>query len=126
MLSLGRIPMSRIGSLTLDDSGLIDLKNRPLTLTLHQLENEDIPTGIKRNLTYTNTTSYFPDLLTLHDNRLRHQPNATEDLDDCQDQMAVLSIMRSVLPQFLNREHDCGLFILLHAYKSQSSKHIYT
>ena len=55
MLSLGRIPLTRIGSFTLDNKGVLSLTNRPLTLQLQDLENGGIP-----------------DLLAYHDSRLRY------------------------------------------------------
>ncbi|KAJ5374603.1 hypothetical protein N7517_006609 [Penicillium concentricum] len=81
MLSLDRVKLPRIGSLTLDDDGLIELKNRPLTLRLQTFENEDIPT-IPRNSTYHSVEPYILDLLQLHDNRIHHQPNAIHNLND--------------------------------------------
>lgn len=35
MLSVAKLPMPRIGSWTMDNSGVISLTNRPLTLHLH-------------------------------------------------------------------------------------------
>src|SRR5580700_2489332 len=40
ILSLAQLPLPRIGSLTIDDRGILTLSNRPLTLRLHHLENE--------------------------------------------------------------------------------------
>lgn len=37
----------------MDDRGVVRLANRPLTLRLHQLENEGILTNMKRSTTYT-------------------------------------------------------------------------
>lgn len=55
MLSLAQVQFPRIGSLTMDDYGVVSLANRPLGLHLHQLENDKIPTGIPRDLTYATT-----------------------------------------------------------------------
>lgn len=75
MLSLNRIPLPRIVSLTLDHNGLIHLENRPLTLQLQAMENEGIPT-LPRHSTHGTVQRYIPDLLQNHDNRIYHQPNA--------------------------------------------------
>lgn len=56
-LSLARVPLQRIGSFTIDDGGVMSLANRPLTLRLHQLENEGIPIDIARQDTYTTQRS---------------------------------------------------------------------
>lgn len=42
ILSLAQTIFPRIGSLTIDNHGIISLANRPLTLQLHQRENEGI------------------------------------------------------------------------------------
>ncbi len=59
ILSLGRIPLARIGSFTLDNKGVLSLTNRPLTLQLHSLENGGIPTNVTRNDTYTAVEPYL-------------------------------------------------------------------
>ncbi|KAJ5781828.1 uncharacterized protein N7518_010311 [Penicillium psychrosexuale] len=109
MLSLNRVKLPRIGSLTLDDDGLIELKNRPLTLRLQTFENEGIPT-IPRNSTYQSVEPYILDLLQLHDNRIHHQPNAIHNLKDGQEQFAALTMMRALLPQFISRQYRDGPF----------------
>jgi len=111
MLSLGRIPLPRIGSFTINNHGVLSLTNRPLTLVLQRLENERIPTNIDRNLTYTTVEPYLLDLLALHDSRLRHQPNSVNDAADCRGQMAVLTGMRSILHHFHGRDFRQGPFI---------------
>ncbi|KAL9101741.1 MAG: hypothetical protein Q9163_003039 [Psora crenata] len=111
MLSLGRIPLSRIGSFTIDDAGVLSLTNRPLTVRLQQLENEGIPTyHIDRNLTYTTSEPYVLDLVALHDNRLVEQPNSIYDEVDCREQMTALNCVRSILPRFVNRDLRHGPF----------------
>jgi hypothetical protein len=79
ILSLARLPFDRIGSLTIDDQGILKHTNRPLTLRLHHLENETVPTNIDRDLTYSTSDSYFMDLLSYHDSRLRHAPKLTTE-----------------------------------------------
>ncbi|KAJ5476739.1 hypothetical protein N7475_002468 [Penicillium sp. IBT 31633x] len=109
MLSLNRVKLPRIGSLTLDDNGVIELKNRPLTLRLQTFENEGIST-IPRNSTYQCVEPYILDLLQLHDNRIHHQPNAIHHLKDGQEQFAALTMMRGLLPQFISRKYRNGPF----------------
>lgn len=111
ILSLNRVKLPRIGSLTLDDDGLIELKNRPLTLRLQTFENEGIPT-IPRDCTYQSVEPYILDLLQLHDNRIHHQPNAIHSLKDGQEQFAALTMMRGLLPQFISRQYRDGPFVL--------------
>ncbi|RHZ69166.1 hypothetical protein CDV55_106186 [Aspergillus turcosus] len=113
MLSLARVGFPRIGSLTMDNHAIVTLTNRPLTLQLHQLENESIPTNIPRDLTYTTTDTYVLDLLTCHDNRIRHQPNSIIDYSDGESQLSALAIMRALVPHFTNRELRYGPFILM-------------
>lgn len=72
MLSLAQVQFPRIGSLTIDNHGVVTLTNRPLTLQLHQLENQGIQTSIPRALTYDTSDTYLLDLLACHDNRIRH------------------------------------------------------
>jgi hypothetical protein len=111
MLSVSQTPLPRIGSWTLDSNGILQLANRPLTLRLHQLENERIPTNIDRSLTYSATDAYYLDLLSCHDSRIRHQPNSLNDESDGRAQMANLTIMRALLSHFTNREFRHGPFV---------------
>ena len=120
MLSLGRVPLPRIGSFTINNQGVISLTNRPLTLPLQQLENERIPTNISRGLTYATIEPYLLDKLALHDSRLRYQSNAVNDAGDCRTQMAVLTGMRSVFHHFYSRDlrHRPFLFTLTDLHQS--------
>lgn len=112
MLSLAKIPLQRIGSFTMDNQGVISLTNRPLRLQLHQLENEGIPTNISRDTTYTSMEPFLLDILACHDSRLRHQLNAANSKADCQEQMAILSAFRTILPLFVRRDLRTGPFVL--------------
>lgn len=112
MLSLGRVPLPRIGSFTLSDEGILRLTNRPLTYALHELENEGVPTGIARNQTYASTEQYVLDTLAYHENLLRHRPNSIHDESDCIGQMAALTAMRAVLPHFVDRNLRNGPYQL--------------
>ncbi|KAI9841636.1 MAG: hypothetical protein M1837_000483 [Sclerophora amabilis] len=96
MLSLGSIPLPRIGSFTLDDHGFLSLTNRPLTLDLHQMENENIPIDIPRELTYATTESYVVDLLHCHRTRIIHQPNSIHDEKDGLYQVSAMTAMGAV------------------------------
>ena len=111
ILSLGRIPLARIGSFTLDNTGVLSLTNRPLTLRLQELENGGIPIDIARGNTYTTVEPYILDLLAYHDSRLRDQPNSINDEPDCRAQMAAITGMRAVLPHFIDRGLRDGPFL---------------
>lgn len=104
ILSLGQIPLPRIGSFTLDNTGVLSLTNRPLTLRLQELENGGIPVDIARGDTYTAVEPYILDLLAYHDSRLRYQPNSINDELDCKAQMAAITGMRAVLHHFVDRD----------------------
>lgn len=111
MISINRIPLPRIGSLTLDDHGFTHLVNRPLTLRLQSMENEGIPV-IPRDSTYSSIEPYILDLLQYHDNRVYYQPNAIHIINDGQQQLAALTMMRGLLPQFVSRQYRDGPFVL--------------
>ncbi|KAE8397162.1 hypothetical protein BDV37DRAFT_289659 [Aspergillus pseudonomiae] len=112
ILSLAQSPFDRIGSLTIDNQGFIKHTNRPLTLRLHHLENESVPTNMDRDLTYSTSDSYFMDLLSYHDSRLRHAPNSIQDKADGEAQLSTLTIMRALLPHFSCRDYRRGPFIM--------------
>lgn len=112
ILGLMKQPLPRIGSWTIDDSGVLTLTNRPLTLRLHQQENSRIPTVISRSLTYTSVEPYYMDLIACQDNRLRYQPNSIHDEDDGRAQLAALTTMRALIPKFTHRPLRSGPFTL--------------
>ncbi|PGG99570.1 hypothetical protein AJ80_09338 [Polytolypa hystricis UAMH7299] len=72
LLSITRIPLPKIGSFTIDNNGYLHLGNRPLSLEIHELENERVLTDILRDCAYTTVGSYVLDILQLHDSRLRN------------------------------------------------------
>lgn len=113
MLSLAQVQFPRIGSLTMDNYGVVSLANRPLGLHLHQLENDEIPTGIPRDLTYATTDTYLLDRLSCHDNRIRYQPNSILDQSDGESQISTLTIMRALIPHFTQKEWRHGPFTLM-------------
>ncbi|KAJ0419620.1 hypothetical protein BJY00DRAFT_302025 [Aspergillus carlsbadensis] len=112
LLSMAESPFDRIASLTIDNQGMIQHTNRPLTLRLHHLENKSVPTNIDRDLTYSTTDSYVMDLLSCHDSRLRYAPNSVQDKADGAAQLANLTIMRALLPHFSDRKYRRGPFIM--------------
>lgn len=103
-LSLSRNPLPRIGSWTLDSNGILPLSNRPLILLYHQLENGGISTNIDRGMTCLTADTYYLDVLSCHDSRIRYQPNSLIDTEYGRAQMARLTIMRALLPHFTHRE----------------------
>ena len=111
ILLLGRIPLARIGSFTLDNIGVLSLTNRPLILRLQELENNGIPINITRENTYTAVEPYILDLLAYYDNRLRYQPNSINNEPDCRAQMAAITGMRAVLLRFIDRDLRNGPFL---------------
>lgn len=112
MLALARIPLPKIGAFTIDEKGYLTLSNRPLTLEIHQLENEHIPVDIPRHTTYATVDSYVNDILAFHESRLRHQPNAVNNLEDGFYQTSALMVMRSIWSCFFRRDLFRGPFFL--------------
>ncbi|QSS64187.1 hypothetical protein I7I51_01252 [Histoplasma capsulatum] len=112
MISLAKIPQSRIGSWTIDNVGQISLSNRPMFCHLHQLENWTIPTDIPRNMTYTSADSLYLDLLAGHDNRFQYQGNAAFSETDARAQARDLVLMRAVLHKFTSRHLRDGPFVM--------------
>ncbi|KMP09532.1 hypothetical protein CIRG_09702 [Coccidioides immitis RMSCC 2394] len=112
MISLAKISQPRIGSWTIDNDGRISLSIRPMYCHLHQLENYAIPSGIPRNMTYTGADGFYLDLLTGHDNRLRHQANAAFDEADARGQAKDLVLMRALLHLFTDRHLHNSPFVM--------------
>lgn len=113
LLSISRTPLPRIGSFIIDYNGFLCLTNRPLSIEVQQLENEHIPTYIHSDYTYSTVDSYVIDILGAHDSRFRHQPNAVNNLGDCVHQLSILSAMRTVFPEFFQRELRRGPFVFV-------------
>lgn len=111
ILSTSRIPLARIGSFVVDNNGYLQLTNRPLTMELQDLENEGIPIDIQRNYTYSTVDFYVMDILNVHDSRIRHQPNAINNVGDYFFQTGMLTAMQTALPSMLNREFRRGPFV---------------
>ncbi|KAL3455738.1 hypothetical protein BJX64DRAFT_281883 [Aspergillus heterothallicus] len=109
ILSLAQKPFGRIGSLTINNQGIIKHTNRPLTLRLHHLDNESVPTNMDRDFTYSTSDSYLMDLLSYHNSRLRYAPNRNKAGEA---QLSTLTIMRALLPHFSYRDYRRGPFIM--------------
>jgi hypothetical protein len=103
------------------ENGTISLTNRPLTCSLAILENLGAPRVIEQHTTYTTVDPYISDLLTYHDNRFIHQPNAVEDATDCEFQMTVKTALRAVGHQYFNRDLRNGPFVLYFTDLHQSN-----
>lgn len=71
MLAISRVTLPKIGSFIIDNDGYLRLANRPLTLMLHDLENQGIAVDISRTQTFASVDSYVNQLITCHDNHLR-------------------------------------------------------
>lgn len=111
MLSLGKSRLPRIVSFTLDNSGIISLTNHPLTLRLQALENDGTDTGISRDYTYSAVDQYLFDFLNCHNSRIYQQPNSVHHQDDGRQQFAALTMMRAIIPHFVDRNLPHGPFI---------------
>lgn len=83
MLSIIRVPLPCIGTFIIDRKEYLTLTNRPLSMELQNLENENMPTNLPRDFTYSTVESYVTDILRFHDSRLRNQSNAVNNLQDC-------------------------------------------
>lgn len=92
------------GSFVLDEKDYLNLSNRPLSLQLQYLENQEIPADFQQHVTYPYAESYINDIFSFHEARLRHQPNAVEDLQDGLLQASPLMVMKSVWPCFFRRD----------------------
>lgn len=111
LLSISRTPLPRIGSFIINKEGYLTLSNRLLSMELQDLENEKIPTGLSRDYTYSTVESYVTDLLGAHDSRLRNQPNAVNNVQDCGYQMSALAAMRTIAPLYFCRDFHRGPFV---------------
>ncbi|ERF74114.1 hypothetical protein EPUS_06383 [Endocarpon pusillum Z07020] len=105
----------------IDDDGSLTLQNRPLSLEIQDLENEEIPVDMPRDFTYSTVDSYVADILAFHDGRLRHQPNAIMDDEDGLYQMAALAIMKSLSSQFFRLDLRRGPLVFCLADLHQSN-----
>ncbi|WPH04260.1 Hypothetical protein R9X50_00714900 [Acrodontium crateriforme] len=112
LLSLAKIPLPKIGSWTINDSGIIALTNRPLSLLLHEFESHEIPTNIPRDLTYYSIEPWVLDMLACQDSRMRQQPNAIHSDSDGCTQLGALTALRGLLMNLVDRRARGGPFVL--------------
>ncbi|KAJ6008457.1 hypothetical protein N7540_012433 [Penicillium herquei] len=110
LLSLTRISLPAIGSFVVEKDEYLRLKNRPLSVEIQALENDHIPTDMPRDYTYSTVESYIVDLLRMHNNRVRHQPNEINNLSDYINQTAALATMQTTFPSFFTRDLCRGPF----------------
>lgn len=113
MLSISRQTFPRIGSLTIDQYGVVKLANRPLTCSIHQLENDQVSSDIPRDRTYAETDSYYSDLLNTHNNRIRDVANSVNHVRDGELQLSVLTMMRALSRHYADPELRSGPFVLM-------------
>jgi hypothetical protein len=111
MLVISRVNLPKIGSFIIENDGRLRLANRPLTLMLHDLENQEIAVDIPRTQTFASVDSYVNKLMTCHDNHLRLRPNAVKSPSDCVSQMTALALMRTVRPHFFDSQLNEGPFV---------------
>ncbi|KAJ5721484.1 uncharacterized protein N7483_009418 [Penicillium malachiteum] len=111
LLKMSSIPLPCNGYFTIDRSGDLALNNRPLTMQLQILENENIPASLPQEYTYSTVDSYITDLLSTHDSRLQNQPNAVNNIGDCSNQMSALTAMRAIAPLFYDQDQRRGPFV---------------
>lgn len=92
LLSLARIPQTRIGSFQFHNDGTVTLTNRPLLFNVIS-ENDGAARTMQGNITFSCTDAFVSDMLTFHDHRFLSQPNAVYDEGDCRGQMAVKTLL---------------------------------
>ncbi|RSL67600.1 hypothetical protein CEP51_012642 [Fusarium floridanum] len=113
MLSLARLPHSRIGSFKFNThDGSVSLSNRPLTSTMMIFENSGTPRTIEPFQLYQSTDRFAADMLTLHDCHLLHNPHAVWDEDDGRERMTIRALLRAVMHHFILPDQRDGPFLL--------------
>jgi len=111
-LQLNSYHFEKIGALTLDDDGNWTTGNRPLTHALAGLQLDGIEVRMRAH--YNSALDYFLDYFSHHRRRFLEQPNSTDEMDDAREKYAGLFIFESLILQFLDRENNCGPFVLSH------------
>lgn len=111
ILSLTRIPHTRIGSFQFYSNGTIALTNRPLSCKMMILENQGAPRTIEKGSTFTCTDAFASDMITPHDHRSLNEPNAVYDEGDCEEQMVVKALLRVLQHRHIKREPRNGPFL---------------
>lgn len=80
-------------------------------MEIQQLENEKIPLDIDRKETHPVMESFVYDILSMHEARFRHQPNAVNSREDGLYQASALMVMRSIWPSLFDRKFLRGPFL---------------
>ncbi|PGH10200.1 hypothetical protein AJ80_07559 [Polytolypa hystricis UAMH7299] len=106
ILKLVKVPVPQIGSFVINNNGFLVLSNRPLSLEIHQLESEEIPVDIPRDMTYSSVDSYVADTLAFHDSCLHHQLNAINNEFN-------LTTMKTVASHFFKCDPRRGHFVYM-------------
>ncbi|KAH7358671.1 hypothetical protein B0T11DRAFT_106751 [Plectosphaerella cucumerina] len=94
------------------EDATISLTNRPLMVTTISFEHSGTPRTIQQDQTYSCTDSFASDMLTKHDEYMRHNPHAVADENDAQERMAMRTLLRAVSHHFLMRERRHGPFLV--------------
>ncbi|KAF2669045.1 hypothetical protein BT63DRAFT_249075 [Microthyrium microscopicum] len=110
MLSLGKVPLPRIGSWILGHDATIRLTNRPFFDLTALWNQHKIPAIVPRERTYTSAKAFVHDVLRYQDNRMRHQPNSILSEKDGIYQLAALVGLRDLLSLFYGS--SSGTFVL--------------
>lgn len=106
ILSLAKIPQSRIGSFCFNNNGIVTLTNRPLCCSTMILENDTGARSMQRSNTYTCTDAYVSDMLDLHDQRFLSEPNAVQDEQDCYFQISIKTLLRLYSHSFIQKKNS--------------------
>jgi hypothetical protein len=109
LLDLMKVPLPRIGSFTVLDTGEVTLTGRPLTAALALLEAEEIPSDMPPGTTYPSTDSYVEDLLHCHETRLQDQPNAVEEENEEIPLVLRRCVASSTRIRLLGRSHSANI-----------------
>ena len=112
MLSLAKIPQTRIGSFKFHSNGTITLTNRPLSFSMMISENDGARRTMEKHETFSCTDAYVSEAITFHDHRFLSQPNATYSEKDCRGQMAVKTLLRALSHNFIRGDMRNGPFPL--------------
>ncbi|KPM34278.1 hypothetical protein AK830_g12290 [Neonectria ditissima] len=112
ILSLARIPQSKIGSFQFNHNSTITLSNRALSCSIAILENEGAERILKKSDTHASTDAFLSDMITFHDQRFLRQPNAINSEDDCRGQIAVKALLRIMSPRHIQPDYRYGPFLL--------------
>lgn len=81
-------------------------------MEIHELEGQQIPVNIPRDMTYSSVDSHI-NTLAFHDSRLIHQPNSLSSRADGVCQAAALATMRTVASHFFECEYSQGPFVYI-------------